>query len=281
VVTLWRQSVNGKVKQRKRLWDLQSTPQVRCRTDGRSHCWVVGCRAKPGNASGKGFGAVLPQASRTPSDGTVIPSRPPTRAHEIRTRTATPPCRMDRDEQSEPPRPDDPQAARRRQGSVPVRPFPRAISGERRQRTKPARSWARLRGRDVAAETVLSAILGVAMCHEDDRQRGKVEYRRVQLAKRPEPNGRWRGQAVAHALLRFPACPRRTGPALVPCLGGTCPPGVGEGCRDSRRVPDHTTTSTSFLLTSSGATSERGPSAHQRITAIMPDREGPDRMRSF
>jgi hypothetical protein len=43
--------------------------------------------------------------------------------------------------------------------------------------------WARLRDRKVDAIVVLGAIAGVALCHDADPQKGKVEYRRVQIAK--------------------------------------------------------------------------------------------------
>ena len=55
----------------------------------------------------------------------------------------------------------------------------RGVSAEDKARS----IWGRLRNRDVAPEVILSAIVGVAMCHEDDPQPGKVEYRRVQIAK--------------------------------------------------------------------------------------------------
>ncbi len=76
--------------------------------------------------------------------------------------------------------------------------------------------WGRLRKRDVSPEVILSAILGVAMCHEDDPQQGKVEYRRVQIAKLLSRMGggevkRWPthftdpGSAQGDGLRSFPA----------------------------------------------------------------------------
>lgn len=50
--------------------------------------------------------------------------------------------------------------------------------------TEKARSvWARLRDRDVPPMDILTTILAVAMCHEADYQKGKEEYRQVQIAK--------------------------------------------------------------------------------------------------
>lgn len=53
------------------------------------------------------------------------------------------------------------------------------LSAERRSQAV----WARIRHRQINAGNILAAILTIVLCHALDPQRGKVEYRRVQVAK--------------------------------------------------------------------------------------------------
>jgi len=48
---------------------------------------------------------------------------------------------------------------------------------------KAAATWARLRDREVEPSDILAAILGIAMTHEADIQKGRKEFRQVQIGK--------------------------------------------------------------------------------------------------
>lgn len=48
---------------------------------------------------------------------------------------------------------------------------------------KAGATWARMRDRDVSPTNILAAVLGIAMTHEADHQKGKKEFRQVQIGK--------------------------------------------------------------------------------------------------
>jgi hypothetical protein len=150
------------------------------REEGRTHCWVVGCPEPPGNISGKGLGRFCRkhlEHYRRHGDPLKASYQAP-RLKPYRD-TAVTWVKANKDS------PFLAMALKRIEGlkatAGPVIP-PRNLRGVS-AKDKARSVWGRLRKREVAPEVILSAILGVAMCHEDDPQQGKVEYRRVQIAK--------------------------------------------------------------------------------------------------
>lgn len=153
---------------------------VQTRDDRRKRCWVLDCPRPPGNASPKGLGRFCRkhlEHYRRHGD----PLKPSYRAPRLKEYRQVAAAWIGQTA-------GDPyvQNALQRIAGLKTRAGP-AIP-PRRLRGVPAKEkaravWARLRDRNVANETILAAILGVAMCYEHDPQKGKVEYRRVQIAK--------------------------------------------------------------------------------------------------
>lgn len=146
----------------------------------RSRCWVFQCPEPPGNASGKGLGRFCRrhlEHFRRHGDA-LKPSYSATKANPFRRAAAAWIKRNAADRFV--------QAAMKRieglMAGAGQAIAPRNLRGVNAE-DKARSVWARLRNREAAATDILAAILGVAMCHAADPQRGKVEYLRVQIAK--------------------------------------------------------------------------------------------------
>jgi hypothetical protein len=150
------------------------------KTQGRSRCWVFDCPNPPGNATPKGLGRFCRKhlehyrrhgdplkASYTASE--LLPHR----------RAATSWIKANADDRvlgytllkltST-------MAGAGR--AVEVRVLRRLSSAQKARAV-----WARLRAREVPAEKLLVTILAVMLCYEADIQKGKREFRQVQVAK--------------------------------------------------------------------------------------------------
>ena len=164
---------------RKRIRDLE-TRLTETLSGHRRHCQVFGCPEPPGNALGNGLGRFCRkhlEHLRRHGDPLKTSYRAP-RLKPYRD-TAAAWIKANKD------KPYVALALKRVEGlkasagsAIPPRNL-RGASAKDKARSV----WGRLRNRDVSPEVILAAILGVAMCHEDDPQQGKVEYRRVQIAK--------------------------------------------------------------------------------------------------
>jgi hypothetical protein len=147
---------------------------------GRSRCWVLQCQEPPGNASGKGLGRFCRkhlEHHRRHGDP-VKQSFIAVRTNPYR-KAATAWLKSNSDDRLV-------QDALKRIDGLKMGAgqaiAPRNLRGVA-AKDKARSVWARLRNREVAGEDILASIIGVAMCHAADPQRGKVEYLRVQIAK--------------------------------------------------------------------------------------------------
>lgn len=148
--------------------------------NARIRCWVFQCPEPPGNASGRGLGRFCRkhlEHYRRHGDP-LKESYNATKANPYRRAAATWLRRNAQDRFV--------QAALKRIEGLMIGAgqaiAPRNLRGVA-AKDKARSVWARLRNREVAAKDILAAILGVAMCHAADTQRGRVEYLRVQIAK--------------------------------------------------------------------------------------------------
>lgn len=153
---------------------------VQTNPNGRNHCWVFQCPEPPGNASGNGLGRFCRkhlEHYRRHGDP-LKPSYTALKTNPYRNAAAAWIKRNadDRFVQI---------AVKRIEGLMAGAGqaiAPRNLRGVA-AKDKARAVWARLRNRGVAAADILAAILGVAICHAADPQRGKAAYMRVQIAK--------------------------------------------------------------------------------------------------
>lgn len=153
---------------------------VETNPSSRNRCWVFQCPEPPGNSSGKGLGRFCRkhlEHYRRHGDP-LKASYSATKANPYRKAAAAWIRRNVADRFV--------QAALKRvevlmtgAGQAIAPRNLRGVSAKDKARSV----WARLRNREVAAKDILATILGIAMCHTADPQRGKVEYLRVQMAK--------------------------------------------------------------------------------------------------
>lgn len=153
---------------------------VQTREEDRQHCWVFGCPEPPGNASGKGLGRFCRrhlEHHRRHGD----PLKASYRARRLD------PYRKGAlkwiKQNSTDPRISAALMQIEELKAVAGRPIPprnlRGVSAKEKARSV----WARLQRKKTKPEVILAAIIGVMACHDTDPQPGKVEYRRVQVAK--------------------------------------------------------------------------------------------------
>ena len=150
------------------------------RNTGRNRCWVLTCNEPSGNASGAGVGRFCRkhlEHYRRHGD----PLKESYRAARTRSLKSAA-LYWVKSNRGEP----FVQAATSRieslmQRSGPVI-APRNLPGLSAQR-KACATWARMRSRRVEAGNIVAAVLSIVLCHALDPQKGKVEYRRVQIAK--------------------------------------------------------------------------------------------------
>jgi hypothetical protein len=165
-------------RQRKRV-DL--TKRLReTRPDGRQRCWVFQCPDPPGNASGNGLGRFCRkhlEHYRRHGD----PLKPSYKAAQIA------PYRKKAKRWIKANAKDRfvLQALRRIeticQAAGPVIAATNLHGLDASQRARAV--WARLRQREADPADIAATIVGLFMCHESDPQKGKREYRQVQIGK--------------------------------------------------------------------------------------------------
>lgn len=205
------------------LWSLMNTRRLKRKTDlvarltttkieGRQYCWVVGCKAPPGNASGAGLGRFCRkhlEHYRRHGD----PLKGSYRASELAPHRLAAKAWLKINIDN----PFVAAAINTIEGEMlnagpAVEPYRlRGLSTDGKARAV----WARMREKGRSPEEVLSAVLAIAMRYATDYQRAKPEHRTVQIGKTLNRLGggtvkRWRvhhtgATETALTLRSFPA----------------------------------------------------------------------------